>query len=402
MSSVERSRTERVLAEGRGIVRLEPCWVARTLAPAGHRLGLPESAYGLGERGEICERWLASTTRATNLIGPADEGLSYISTDDGSRLTLREAVELEPEAIMGRSYAATHRGLGRLAKILDYGTRLPYHVHLRARHAALVGRNPKDEAYYFPEGFESGPHPETFFGIHPSIAQDRGRQALLQDLIDWDSDRILRYSRAYVQVPTEGFHAPAGVLHAPGTAVTIELQEDSDVFAMLQGVTEGRRISKELMFHDVRPEDRARFGERFVLELIDWETNADPEFYEHRHLSPLPTASSETVGQESWIFYNTTKFAGKRLVVGPSSSYGSTDPGVYSLLVLSGSGFIGGHRVEGGVPELDELLVADAAATSGVEIVNDDPTRELVILKFFGPDIVSGVPMLPALADADA
>ncbi len=398
MSSVKRGRIERVLADGGGILRLEPCWVARTLAPSGHRLGLPDRAYDLGDRGEICERWLASTTRASNPIGPADEGLSYISTDDGSELTLREAVELEPATIMGLAYAATHDGLGRLAKILDYGTRLPYHLHLQARHAALIGRHPKDEAYYFPEGFEGGPHPETFFGVHPSVAEAPGRESLLQDLIDWDTDRILRHSRAYLQLPTEGFHVPAGVLHAPGTAVTIELQEDSDVFAMLQGLTEARRISKDLMFNDVRPEDRARFGERFILDLIDWEMNADSSFYEHRHLTPRPDPSSgqNAAGREDWIFYNTSKFSGKKLVVRPSSSFRSIDPGVYSLLVLSGKGTIGGHRVEGGVPGQDELLVTNPTAKAGIDVVNDDPVGELVVIKFYGPDIIADVPMLAA------
>ncbi len=27
-------------------------------------------------------------------------------------------------------------------------------------------------------------------------------------------------------------------------------------------------------------------GERFILELIDWEENGDPYFYENHHLSP--------------------------------------------------------------------------------------------------------------------
>ncbi len=76
--------------------------------------------------------------------------------------------------------------------------------------------------------------------------------------MEWKDDLILQHSRAYLLVPGEGFHLPSGVLHAPGTALTIELQEDSDVFAMLQALVAGKIISKDLLFKDVRPEDRKR------------------------------------------------------------------------------------------------------------------------------------------------
>lgn len=395
LSVAERNVVERALSDYGGILRLEPCWVARDLVPPGRRLGLPENSYDVGARGFICERWLASTTKADNAVGPADEGLSYVVSDGKSRLTLRDVVDASPGQIMGEAYASTHLGLGRLAKIFDYADRVPYHLHPRARHAALVGRNSKDEAYYFPEGFDLGRHPETFFGVHPWIAEQRAYDTLLPYLVDWDSDLILRHARAEVQVPTDGFHVPSGILHAPGTAVTIELQEDSDVFAMLQALSAGRVISKELLFKDVRPEDRESKGERFILELIDWELNGDPYFYENRHLGPrIIEASRQDAGEESWIFYNTTKFSGKKLVVRPGCTYDVRDEGVYSLLALHGTGRIGGHRVTGGDPELDELLVTHAQAIRGVDVENDDPARDLILIKFFGPDINAAVPRI--------
>ena len=281
-----RDHFEEALSDGDGIVRLEPAWVGRDFLPAGRRLGLAEGAYDLGDRGELCERWLGSTTRADNQIGPLDEGLSYISVGGAERITLKDAVDFAPEGIMGSDYAATHSGLGRLAKIFDYRGRLPYHLHQRQEHAALMGGRSKDEAYYFPPGQEMGAHPETYLGVHPSIVENEEHDVLLPYLVDWDSDLILRHSVAYLQVIDEGFHVPSGVLHAPGSALTIELQEDSDVFAMLQAVVDGTEISKDLLWKDVRPEDRERMGERFILELIDWEENGDPYFFENHHLSP--------------------------------------------------------------------------------------------------------------------
>lgn len=389
-----RDRVEKELADTDGVLRLEPAWVGRDLLPSGRRLGLPDDAYDLGGRGEMCERWLASTTHADNRIGPPDEGLSYLALDGTERITLKDAVEAAPATIMGAEYAAMHAGLSRLAKIFDYRGRLPLHLHQRQEHAALVGRHSKDEAYYFPPGVDLGPHPETFLGVHPSIADDGDHEVLLPYLEDWDSDLILRHSIAYVQVPEEGFHVPSGILHGPGTALTIELQEDSDVFAMLQALNHGKLISKELLWKDVSQEDREGKGERFILELIDWEENGDPYFYENHHLSPQPIEDSRTSsGEEHWIYYNTSKFSGKKLVVRPGCSYVTVDEGVYNVLVWSGSGTYGGVEVEGGSPGLDELLVTHDRAVAGVEVRNTG-RDELFVIKFFGPDVNADVPMI--------
>jgi hypothetical protein len=393
---------DKALTGGNGILRLEPAWVARDFVPSGRRLGIPDNAYEVGSRGFICERWLASTTKADNRIGPPDEGLSYIALEDGSRLSLLDAVHADPAGVLGAQYAATHAGLGRLAKVFDYSARLPLHLHLRQNHAALVGRRSKDEAYYFPEGIGMGPHPESFFGVHPWISETRSYEVLLPYLESWDSDEILKHTRGYQQVAGEGFHVPSGVLHAPGTALTIELQEDSDVLAMLQALNAGRIISKELLWKDVRQEDRDRYGERFILELIDWEQNGDPYFYENHHLSPqLIATNAQEGGSEYWIFYNTTKFCGKKLIVRPGQAYRSREHGVYSIFVLEGVGRYGEVDVRAGHPGNDELLIAHDRAIRDL-VVQNTGDHDLVVVKFFGPDIYPDVPLVPAYAKSYA
>jgi hypothetical protein len=296
---------------------------------------------------------------------------------------------------MGEEYAKTHKGLGRLAKIYDFAARIPYHLHQRKEEASLVGRNPKEEAYYFPEDVELGPHPETFFGVHPSIAEQKQYEVLLPYLVDWKDDLILRHSRAYLLVPGEGFHLPSGVLHAPGTALTMELQEDSDVFAMLQALVAGKIISKELLYKDVRREDRDRLGERTILDHINWEVSGDPYFYENRHTSPkLIEETKQEGGEEHWIYYNTAKFSGKRLVVKPGQRFTSLDNGVYNILVWRGQGRYDGHKVEAGNFGWDELLVSHAKATQPI-VVDNTGAEDLMIFKFFGPDINLDVPTIP-------
>jgi hypothetical protein len=391
----KREIIENALATGNGILRLEPAWVARDFLPPGRRLGLKEEEYDVGERGWISERWIGSTTKADNRIGPADEGLSYIALEGDDRITLKAAVEIAGAEIMGEEYAKTHAGLGRLAKVYDFADRIPYHLHQRKEEAALVGRNPKEEAYYFPEDVELGPHPETFFGVHPWIVEQKQYEVLLPYLVDWKDDLILRHSRAYLLVPGEGFHLPSGVLHAPGTALTIELQEDSDVFAMLQALVAGKIISKDLLYKDVRKEDQATRGEKVILDHINWEVSGDPYFYENRHTAPqLITETQQEGGQEHWIYYNTTKFSGKRLVVKPGQRFTSVDNGVYNILVWRGKGRYDGHEIEAGNFGRDELLVSHAKATEPIVVENTGP-NDLMIFKFFGPDINLDVPMIP-------
>jgi hypothetical protein len=394
-SSDRAAIVDRALEKWNGLLFCEPAWVARDFLPAGCRLGLPEADYDVGERGYICERWLCSTTKADNAVGPDDEGLSYLAVE-GERMTLREAVEVAGPQILGDEYARTHgHTLGRLAKIYDFAARIPMHIHQMRQDAARVGANPKEEAYYFPEGVDVGPHPETFFGVHSSIVEQGKQDILLPYLVDWNSDLILRHSSAELLVPGEGFHLPSGALHAPGTALTIELQEDSDVFAMLQALVAGKIISKELLFKDVHPDDRAAKGERAVLEQINWEISGDPYFYENRHLAPrLVEETKQDGGEEHWIYYNTTKFTGKRLVVKPGQSFTSKDNGVYSVLVWRGQGTFDGLPIESGVTWQSELVVTHAKATQPVTIKNTG-REDLLIIKFFGPDVNADVPMIP-------
>ena len=436
--SNRRAVVEKALAKGNGILRLEPAWVARSFLPPGRRLGLKESEYAVGERGWISERWLASTTKADNRIGPPDEGLSHLALNEsagipqrnesagipqrnesagipqreGERMTLKEAVDTAPDLIMGAEYARTHKGLGRLAKIYDFAVRIPYHLHQRQEDAALVGANSKEEAYYFPEDVDPGAHPETFFGVHPSIVEKKQYDILLPYLVEWKNDLILKHSRAYLLVPGEGFHLPAGGLHAPGTALTIELQEDSDVFAFLQALVDGKIVSKDLLFKDVRKQDRERLGERAVLNQVDWEVSGDPYFYENRHTSPQPVASesagiprresagiprrggAQEGGEERWIYYNTRKFSGKRLAVKPGRKFTSVDKGVYSVLVWRGRGRFDGHEIAAGDFRRDEFVVSHAKATTPIQIENTG-REELMLIKFFGPDINTDIPMIP-------
>ena len=383
-----RSVIEEELEKSSGILRLRPSWVARTFLEPGKRMGLSDDEYSVGERGWICERWLGSETEADNEVKFKNEGLSFLDIESQDIL-VRDATDAAGDLIMGAEYAQSHKGLGRLAKIFDYKSRIFYHFHQTQDKASLVGATSKEEAYYFPEGVDPGPHPETFFGVHPYIVeQNKQYEILLPYLEKWDSDdRILMHARAYLNVPGEGFHLPAGILHAPGTALTIELQESSDVMGVLQAKVDGLEISKELLFKDVPKADREKDGERAVLDQLVWPLNGDPYFYENRHTPPVVVEGmTSSAAEEYWIYYNTTRFSGKRLVVKPGQQVVSKDQGVYNILVWRGTGKADGNEIEGQNSGIDELLISHARALAGVTYENTG-SDDLEVLKFFGPDV---------------
>jgi hypothetical protein len=377
-------KVKAAIDETGGVLRLAPALVARDWLPPGRRLGLAEEEYDLGERGFVCERWLGSTTHADNRIGPDDEGISYVRTSR-ERLNLKDAVAAAPALVMGAEYAKTHADLGRLAKIFDYGARIPYHIHPPTDQAALVGRNSKDEAYWFPPDVDMGAHPESFYGVHPWIAEGDGADVLLPYLEDWKDDAILKHAFAYLQVPEEGFLIESGILHAPGTALTIELQEDADTMSMFQALNAGKIISKEMLYKDVSAEDREALHERALMRWVDWKANGDPRFYDNRILIPRTFKEADGV-DEAWVFYGSRKFSGKRLRLAPGARVVDVERGVHNILVWRGEGTVAGHAVRGGTPGDDELLIVHDRAVEPVEIINTS-TVDLVLVKFFGPDI---------------
>ena len=363
-----------ILAETGGLLRLKPAWVSRVFPPPGKRLGLPDEAYDMGERGYLTERWLGSVTEAENLIHTTNEGLSFIDAPEGTEITLKDAVEALPGEIMGNEYAALHKGLGRLPKIFDNAGRLPFHIHQR-----------QETSYYFPPGPPMGPHPETFFGLHPFIVRENRKDVLVRYLADREhAYRPLSLSRAYINMPDDGFRLPPGILRAPGSALTIELREDSGVSAMFRETPAG----------DAPPAEPEENGLMAAVEQLDWEANGDPYFYENHHTPPVRVEGARSAGSEEWwIFYNTRKYSGTKLILRPGASRHCVDRGAHNILAWSGEGTFGGLPIKGQSHTRDEIMVTDGRAKSGVEVVNTGE-EDLTIIKFFGPDINDDAPML--------
>ena len=383
------------LKAGEGVVRLAPCWVPRSFLMPGGRLKLdPRDIYILGShRGGIDERWFSSTTKAAN--GPltaADEGLSYIAFQ-GKSVLLKDAIETSGDLFLGADVMAREGGWNLLCKFFDNLGPIPHHLHQTDEFAARVGQKGKPEAYYFPPqyNFKDNNFPYTFMGLEPGTTRDDIRKCLER----WDQgdNGILYHSRAYKLQPGTGWQVDPGILHAPGSLVTYEPQVNSDVFAMYQSMVEGRAVPWDLLVKDV-PEEKHRDLD-YILDMLDWDANTDPNFQSHRLFHPIPAGNPdemEAAGySEQWIVYSTPYYSAKELTVFPGQKVNIRDAAAYGLILTQGYGKIGAHEVE--TPSLirygqmtkDELFVSAQAASEGLTIVNRSDTENLVMLKHFGP-----------------
>ena len=400
----KRSLVEEALDVGQGILRLTPTWVPRTFCRPGKRIKLhPRDYYVLGaERGGIDERWFSSTTPAENgPLAPADEGLSYVAVDQkgSKKVVLKEAVDILGAEIIGDNLWKKYGKWPMFSKFFDNAGPLPHHIHHRDHHAQRVGAEGKPEMYFFPAQLNNhgGEFPFTFFGLNPETTKEQVLDALKN--FSQGDNNILGLSRAYKLELDTGWDVPPGVLHAPGSLCTYEPQFASDVYAMYQSVLYGGQVvSEDLLWKNCPPEEKGNF--EYLLEVIDWEANIDPDFHKNRFMAPKPVKpvdEMKTEGYlEEWICYKNKTICAKRLTILPGRQVTIKDSAAYGIICIQGHGKFGVWDLE--TPVLirygqltnDEFFVTEKAAREGVTIENPSNCDEIVILKHFAenPDLV--------------
>lgn len=235
--------------------------------------------------------------------------------------------------------------------------------------------------------------PTLTSGLEPGTTQQDIRHCLER----WDQgdNGILDYSKAYRLKPGSGWLVPPCILHAPGSLLTYEPQWGSDVLAMFQSMVEGRPVSWDLLVQDVPKEKHHDLD--FLVDLIDWPANTDPNFKLHHYLEPVPVAATSSEGyMDRWVVYGSVsgrqRFTAKELTVDPGVRCTIKDKGAYGLIVTQGHGRIGKLKLNcpavirfGQLTE-DEFFVSYNAANAGVTFENHSDHDPLVILRYFGPD----------------
>jgi hypothetical protein len=168
---------------------------------------------------------------------------------------------------------------------------------------------------------------------------------------------------------------------------------NSDVFGMFQSLVEGRAVPWDLLVKDVPPEHHHDLD--YLIEMLDWEANVDPEFDGHRLFHPHPVTSEAITPDagycEKWVVYSTPHYSAKELTVLPGRTAIIKDAAAYGTILVQGHGTFGKHSVStpamiryGQMTE-DELFVSADAAAQGVAVRNQSATEDMVFLKHFGP-----------------
>ncbi len=397
--STETANTDTIINDafdqGKGVLRLSPTWVPRSFCIPGRRIKLhPADYYALGgERGGIDERWFASTTPAQN--GPLtskNEGLSHV-VFEGQQITLRDAVDSLKGKILGDRIWDEHKSWPMYSKFFDNKAPLPHHVHHRDEHAKLVGQKGKPEAYYFPPQVNNygADFPYTFFGFEPGTEPSQVLECLKK--FPKGDNEITNLSKAYRLKPGTGWDVPPGILHAPGSLCTYEPQKASDIFAMYQSLVNHVIIPEELLWVNT-PEDR--MGDHdYLMEVIDWESNVNPNFVDDHFMEPKPLHSeeeAEALGYvDKWICYRNEAYSAKELTVLPGRTVTIKDAACYGMIMMQGHGTMGTWDIETptmirfGQQTNDEYFVSESAAQEGLTITNQSSTDPIVMLKHFGP-----------------
>jgi len=398
------SALESALEAGGGVLRLAPNWVPRSFLQPGLRLKLhPDDTYAFGlNRGGIDERWFGSTTEAANEGRVHDEGLSYV-VHDGTRFLLRDAVAEMGQTVIGQAIWEKYRKWPVYSKFFDNMGPIPHHMHQNAEQAALVGQEGKPESYYFPPQHNNvgNNFPYTFMGLEPGTSREQVRRCIA----DWNKgdNGILNLSRAYKLKPGTGWLIPPCVLHAPGSVCTYEPQWGSDVFGMYQNLVEGREVPWSLLVKDMPPDKHQDID--FIVDQLDWDGNLDPSFKDNHYLEPV-VDTEDDAHVDRWIVYGRIKgnqyFSAKELTVRPGGRVTITDNGATSVIVVQGEGKANGMSLN--CPKLirfhdlteDEFFVTDSAARAGVVYQNTSETEDLVMLRYFGPEVNRQAPEMGA------
>lgn len=394
---------EKALEEGAGILRLSPTWVPRSFCRPGKRIKLhPDDYFIKGPKGGIDERWFASTTWAENGPGtPEDEGLSYIVIDEEGKekVLLRDAIDLMGEEIIGEALWNKYHRWAMFSKFFDNQGPLPHHIHHRQEHAERIGASGKPEMYFFPSQLNNhgGEFPFTFFGFNPETTKEEVLDAL-KNFAKGDNN-ILGLSRSYKLELDTGFNVAPGVMHAPGSLCTYEPQFASDVYAMYQSVLmNGQVVEEELLWKNCPPDEIGNYN--YLLEVIDWDKNVDPDFHKNNYMRPKPVKPMEEMLAEGyieeWICYKCECVSAKRLTILPGQTVTIKDSAPYGLICLEGHGNFGAWPIESpalihyGELTHDEYFVTEKAAKKGVVVINPSDTDPIVMLKHFSdnPDLV--------------
>ena len=147
-----------------------------------------------------------------------------------------------------------------------------------------------------------------------------------------------------------------------GTALTLEIQQPSDVYTLLETRAAGKEMPPQQIHPGFKSLDEA-FG------LIDMKLSEKVGKLDANRLLPEVIETSRDSGggggggEIAWVFPTKIcgKFGGKRIRVSSRLTYRETQP--FTLLIWQGRGKLNGRPIRGG----EEFFITADAAKAGIE-----------------------------------
>ena len=176
------------------------------------------------------EAWIGSVTRAHNATDENPVGCSEVVLPDGRRMYLYEAIQLDPEAILGKKHFNLHgTGLGMLVKYLDAKSQYGLQSHPTREWAKKMWNSDfgKEESWYVIGTRDDSSEPAyVLLGFKENVS----RADMEKHFYDYDLSALEKLCHKIPVQIGDTFFVGGGVPHALGEGCfVIELQEPSDI-----------------------------------------------------------------------------------------------------------------------------------------------------------------------------
>ncbi|MBI4163089.1 MAG: hypothetical protein HY513_05380 [Candidatus Aenigmarchaeota archaeon] len=313
------------------------------------------------------EWWVMSVTSAKNELVKDGEGLTKLKLIDKSLVTLKDALKVAEQELMGSSAKRWP-----LTKLLDIGGEpkqtsflkkevppIPPHLHAGEIVDGKVVPPGKREAYFFPP-LDIEPYNKkmekviTRLGIKTNISAEEFKGKLKNFGKD---DSMYEIFQEHVVAPYEGWTIFEGILHAPGPWLTFEIQFPQDDFN-LAAWRLGERIHDEnerkekyssLVLKGLKGE------EDFSDSLVDWSKTQIEDFKEKFH-RPIKMLESGSWGRRYRIFFDSFYGEGWEIKSGNSLQLNKKDNPI-AAIVWSGAGEVNSQLISAENGEKEFLIV---------------------------------------------
>ncbi|THF72794.1 type I phosphomannose isomerase catalytic subunit [Cohnella fermenti] len=321
------------------------------------------------------ENWIGSVIRAHN-VGRERfiEGYSRFIASDGTEHLLKDCVERDPQAFLGKRHAEKYgTQTAVLVKALDSSERLTIQVHPDRRFAKQNFQSDygKTEAWYVLGGRTiNGEEPYVLLGFKQGVTREVWRRL-------FEEQDLESMKNALHKIPlNEGeiFLIEGGVPHAIGSGcLIIEIQEPTDLTLRTERTTPRGMLVPDHACHQGIGFDRML--DCFHYEELSYEDTMRRWKKEPRIVNTTPDGTEwKLIGE-----CDTNCFRMYKLDI--SGRYRMNGTGVfYNAIIVSGAGKIGWSYGELSIKEGDSFFIP--ADCEFVQYVREGGTKLRILLCF--------------------